>query len=414
MSHITDGLLHAHLDGALGTDRAEEWLLAEAHLGVCEDCRRRLDEARQLRDTAGALLASASSPATDRPGFDRLVSLAGTGRAATPRRQRWWNSTSRLAWAASVMLAAGAGWLGRELLIQTGQQVPAIVATKQEAPAATELLDRLIVDDEVAAQLENETPQVTDAVRGALGERERENVAETEVEVEAEPRAADGITADVPPVSDLLKSQAERTPAQYQQDPDPKVRQDREAGRDRDEMEQFADNAAKVGDEGVERRAAVPQLAGQVVAAECYAILAPSGQAAREGAADAAVDRKIGGAAVVAAPGRLRLAPDGTATGILDGRMLSGTWASGAGDSMTVALSGPADRVELRLARIESGLSGSMLTTPLPAEKVAAKAVLEGREDAEAGADAEVDRIHGKLNETATVSIDLAAIDCED
>ena len=406
MSHITEGLLHAHLDGALGTDRAEEWLLAEAHLGVCEDCRRRLDEARQLRDTAGALLASASSPVSDRPSFDRLVSLAGTGRVATPRRQRWWSSTSRLAWAASLMLAVGAGWLGRELLIQTGQQVSAIVATKQEAAPAPELLDRLAADDEFVGQMENEALPETDAVRGALGERQGAVVAEGEAQAD-EPRAA-----DAPEAFDLMKSQAEGIPAQVDQDR--QNRQDREAGRDRDELEQFADNAAKVGDEAVARRAAAPQLAEQVVAEECYAMLAPSGQAAREDAADAALDRKIAGAADVVAPDRLRLAPDGTATASLDGRILSGTWASGAGDSVTVALSNPEGGVELRLARVESGLSGSMSTIPLRANKIAAKAAVQGREEVEARADAELEAIGGKADENADVSIELTASVCEE
>lgn len=417
MSHITEGLLHAHLDGALGTDRSEEWFLAEAHLGVCEDCRRLLDEARKIRDTAGVLLASASPPVPDRPGFDHLVSLAGTGPALSRRRQPWWNSTSRLAWAASLMLAVGAGWLGRELLIQTGQQVPAIVATEQEAAPAPELLDRTPADDEIVGQLENEVLPESDVVRGnealrrGFGERRREVVAEEpQDEAEAaELRAADALAADAPPVPDLLKSQAERLPARVNQDP-----QDREAGRDRDKIEQFSVNEAEVGDEGVARRAAAPQLAEQVVSAECYAILAPSGQAARVGAADAALDRKIGGAAVVVTAGRLRLAPDGTATAVLDGRGLSGTWLTGADDSITVALSGLADRVELRLARVETGLSGSMSTTPLPAEKVAAKAAVEGREEVEADADAEVDPIGGKVDEDAAVSIELAATVCEE
>ena len=383
MSHIAEGLLHAHLDGALGTDRAEEWLLAEAHLGVCEDCRRRLDEARRFREAAGALLAGASSPVLDRPGFDRLVSLAVPGPATLPNRRPWWTSTSRLAWAASLMLAVGAGWLGRELLIQTGRPVPAIVTTKQEAAPTTEMLDRLAADDALEAQLENEAPPETDAVRGALGERRDEATAE-------EPRAA-----NAPVVSDLQKSQAEEFQAHARQDRD-------EVGG------QFADEVAAGGNEEAARRAAALQIREPVVAAECYAIAAPSADpAGREGAAGAAVDRKMAGADIDAASDRLRLAPDGTATASVDGRNLNGTWVSDAGDSLTVALSGPEGGVELRLARVEFGMSGSMSTKSTPSDKAAPKA--QGVAGAEAGANA----IGGYAGGDVTLSIALTPTACD-
>ena len=136
MSHITEGLLHAHLDGAIGHEHAEEWLLAEAHLSVCEDCRRRLEEARQLRTAASNVLSAASAPLGNRPDFEHLVAKAG-GTSSVRRRSVWWNSTSRLAWAASLVLAVGAGWLGRELLVQTGRDMPSVVQT-ESLPQAPE------------------------------------------------------------------------------------------------------------------------------------------------------------------------------------------------------------------------------------------------------------------------------------
>jgi len=103
MQHVDEGLLHAWLDGeraALGPARAEE---VRRHLDGCAECRTRLGEARDLRDRADALLRGGSPVGAEIPPFE---SLAGRVPA---RRSR----TRMLAWAASLVLALGAGWLAR-------------------------------------------------------------------------------------------------------------------------------------------------------------------------------------------------------------------------------------------------------------------------------------------------------------
>lgn len=107
MPHATEGDLHAHLDGALAVidESAAERLTA--HLARCADCRARLEQERVIRDRAGALLGVAL-PVVDAPPFETVVGSAGR------RPQRM--TTERLAWAAAIIVALGAGWIGNAVL----------------------------------------------------------------------------------------------------------------------------------------------------------------------------------------------------------------------------------------------------------------------------------------------------------
>lgn len=132
MPHIAEGLMHAHLDGALGPDGQLEWAAAEKHLEVCPDCRERFVEARELRAKARELLAGATPSLPAGPGFAALAAEA-EARRATGGGARWWGSIARLAWAASLVMAAGAGWIGHELLMQRG---PNASMSAARSPAA--------------------------------------------------------------------------------------------------------------------------------------------------------------------------------------------------------------------------------------------------------------------------------------
>jgi hypothetical protein len=113
MPHVDDGVLHAYLDGAL-TALADAGVLqdgasvadVEAHLRDCGDCRARLEAERTVRLQAGSVLYDARPAVMDMPPFERIA-------PASPPRQR---STLKYAWAASVLLALGAGWMGGLLL----------------------------------------------------------------------------------------------------------------------------------------------------------------------------------------------------------------------------------------------------------------------------------------------------------
>jgi len=335
MSHISEGLLHAHLDGAVGHDRAEEWLLAEAHLSVCEDCRRRLDEARQLRDAAGEILAVASAPAGRRPDFGELVAQAAGDPKARPR-SAWWNSTSHLAWAASLMLAVGAGWLGRELLIQTGQDIPAFVLESEAIP---------------------QTPDQTAVFGDALGSDEVVE-AEGRAGVEDVDRLSDERAAQkiaVPPANEaevvMMEKSEDRNKAaeQFRQDAAPMKAND-------DRLEDAIDEPANER----ERDALVRTVGAIAVSSTCYAA---DGQMELQGgllAADQAITKEDQKNAPPVAPSELRLSADGTAVASTGGRQMVGTWVEFSGDSVHVLLAGAGVGLEMRFGRTEGGLTGTV------------------------------------------------------
>lgn len=212
MPHIAEGLLHAHLDGALGPDEQLQWTAAERHLEQCADCRERLEEARALRSSARDLLAGATPPATETgPGFEALAAEAARRRAggadgapasrtgSTRRDARgtgaWWWSTARLAWAASLVMAAAAGWIGHELLMEQGGTPRPVAETAIEEPAGAGAEGRRTEAADVAGDAaRNETER-------ALAAEERAALAPQTLaqKAGAEPRCfavAEGTEAD--------------------------------------------------------------------------------------------------------------------------------------------------------------------------------------------------------------------------
>lgn len=97
MSHLDEGQLHALLDGEL--DETERKAV-EAHLESCAECRREFAEARAFMAGADELIAAVEVPAGTRPA---MVPLA-------KRSVFRWRT---LAWAASLVLAVGLGWMAR-------------------------------------------------------------------------------------------------------------------------------------------------------------------------------------------------------------------------------------------------------------------------------------------------------------
>ncbi|MBX6366204.1 MAG: zf-HC2 domain-containing protein, partial [Gemmatimonadetes bacterium] len=134
MSHVDDGRLHAHLDGALSP---EERVAVEAHLAECADCRADLERARRFRARARQLLALAAPDAVEPPPFDAIRARAEARRAAAPAAARSPAATNAdrgpatsldagaaphrrlprgLAWAAVAVLALGLAGLARTLV----------------------------------------------------------------------------------------------------------------------------------------------------------------------------------------------------------------------------------------------------------------------------------------------------------
>lgn len=125
MPHLSDGELHAYLDGALEhlpRGRAEE---IREHLRTCEACRSRLAGEQELLERSGAILDAGAPASVEAPPLEELRERARIReeRAAEERRRPWraMPRTQVLAWAATVVLALGIGWVTRDL---TGVRSP--------------------------------------------------------------------------------------------------------------------------------------------------------------------------------------------------------------------------------------------------------------------------------------------------
>jgi anti-sigma factor RsiW len=103
MPHLDEGLLNALLDNEL--DEAET-SAAQAHLASCPDCRRQYEEVRAMAIEADRLVALVEVPEDKASGGGK----ARPGATGSP-----WSRWRTTAWAATVALAAGLGWLASDL-----------------------------------------------------------------------------------------------------------------------------------------------------------------------------------------------------------------------------------------------------------------------------------------------------------
>lgn len=195
MSHISEGDLHAWLDGALPEDSAELAAFRQ-HAESCPDCALRLEEARSLREEAEGILAGAT-PREEVPPFAELL-RRGPGDDRTPdvraidsgRLRRGWFSAQRLGWAASLMLALGAGWIGRAVLVERGWTDP---FTEGPVPAATPALESEVPQEDPADYFarDSEDSDVAEQLGDEAGrldrlEEEKEVAKKPDVEADVE------------------------------------------------------------------------------------------------------------------------------------------------------------------------------------------------------------------------------------
>ncbi|HSH44589.1 MAG TPA: zf-HC2 domain-containing protein [Longimicrobiales bacterium] len=121
MPHIDEGTLHALLDGALRALEPEQADAAEAHIDGCAECQARLEEAASLRGRTDEILRVLEPDAS--PDFEEVLIRAGAAGAAgaatgdrrgLARQLRW---TRGLAWAATIVIALGTGYLIRDQVV---------------------------------------------------------------------------------------------------------------------------------------------------------------------------------------------------------------------------------------------------------------------------------------------------------
>lgn len=205
MPHIAEGDLHAWLDGA-PSEGSEEWQSIQHHIDSCPDCAVRLQVARNLRDDARDVLSSAL-PEGSAPSFEdiRRRALGGTPGPVgvgprSHRIRRGWLSAQRLGWAATVMLALGAGWIGRAVLVEKGWTDP---FSEGQSPTISQVAD-------AAADPNRESPSSDvaelEVVSEEVGQRKDELAKANEEPLKREAAVGgEGIT------SSELKAQRERT-----------------------------------------------------------------------------------------------------------------------------------------------------------------------------------------------------------
>ncbi len=152
MSHVDDGALHAYLDGALESFPATEADRIRSHLESCEACSQRLEEERQLRAEASTILAGASADAGDMPPFEELRARA---QARERTRRPGAGRIGRLAWAASLVIGLGSGWMLR------GMSVPPMAE-----PSRVESLDEVRDAAEPRGQMETPVEAVAEEQAG--------------------------------------------------------------------------------------------------------------------------------------------------------------------------------------------------------------------------------------------------------
>lgn len=161
MPHVDEGQLHAYLDRGPGDATASEWATFESHLALCEDCQARMEEARRLRDRAQEILARVGPGDIEVPPFESLVArsagaAAGDGESGggtapgslttTSRKRGWRSGNIPLAWAATIMVAVGAGWMARQVTMTSAE-----FGSLAKGPAAEVLSESLETTSELAA-----------------------------------------------------------------------------------------------------------------------------------------------------------------------------------------------------------------------------------------------------------------------
>lgn len=104
MSHLSEGRLHAYLEGECVPAEAEA---VERHVEECPGCAARLEEARESIEGASELLSHLEPRPTPAPAWRELEERAAA-RRGDDGSARWWRPA--LAWAATVALAFGVGW----------------------------------------------------------------------------------------------------------------------------------------------------------------------------------------------------------------------------------------------------------------------------------------------------------------
>jgi cytoskeletal protein RodZ len=151
MKHLDEGTLQAWLDMPRSGLEASEVAEIEGHLATCEACAIELETLRGSDASVHALLSGGLDRDIARPPFEEVVARAEsrTDGGGTDAR-RGLSRLNRLAWAASVVVALGVGWMTNEIY-RAGPPDPSARVPVAAAP-----------DAQIAAEAPSSTPAAED------------------------------------------------------------------------------------------------------------------------------------------------------------------------------------------------------------------------------------------------------------
>jgi len=198
-SHLDDGTIQELLDGEVPSTALPP---LQAHLAGCAECRARLELARAMMAESDDLIELLDEPAP--PVQAAPVALPARRAAARP----W---VRQLAWAASVVVAVGAGWYARGDVERVLPAPIAVPVTTTEA----------VVSNTAPSEASPTTPAATTPApvdRAAQAKSSTSGVAERSRDVAAAESRAEvaQVAAAAPPAVPVAPAQAEasrRTPA---------------------------------------------------------------------------------------------------------------------------------------------------------------------------------------------------------
>ncbi len=144
MRHLDEGQLQAWLDGPRAGLSDEEREAMARHLDDCAECARRLEALEGESERAAALLGTPVPGGA--PAFHDIVARADAARTppAPVRPVRRWRATG---WAASILIAAGAGWMANDLVRRDPMAVPPPTAVRTDEDPAPALESAALRDD---------------------------------------------------------------------------------------------------------------------------------------------------------------------------------------------------------------------------------------------------------------------------
>jgi len=206
MSHLDEGQLTALVDNEL---TAAQRSAVEAHLMACEECRRLYEEVKAFATEADGLVTAIELPASgplaplgassaarppggtpSRPGRAEALPL---GARSPSRRAVWLPRWRTVAWAASVVLAVGLGWVASDIRLASRHQ--ALGEGSADSAPATAAEETVALEQQRPALLR---PQVEEKVAKAEDRRAKR---------------ADKVAADLPAPPPPEPSQPAPAPA---------------------------------------------------------------------------------------------------------------------------------------------------------------------------------------------------------